>query len=130
MTTTRPRDGAVYRDVVETMLVFARTLRAAGVEAGPDRVQALVAALGELDVLDQSQVYWAGRYTLCSGPDDLERYDAAFAAFFGGERPHRGGRPSQREQTAQIASLDVDQSGAGQDSEPGAPEQHAVASGE
>jgi len=130
VTTTRPRDGAVYRDVVETMLGFARTLRAAGVEAGPDRVQALVAALGELDVLDQSQVYWAGRYTLCSGPDDLERYDAAFAAFFGGERPRRGGRPSQREKTAQIASLDVDQSGAGQDSEPGAPEQHAVASGE
>lgn len=123
-------DTLVGRDVTETMLVFARTLRAAGVEAGPDRVQAMIGALGTLDVLDQSQVYWAGRYTLCSGPDDLDRYDAAFASFFGGERPRAGGRPPQQQRVTQAAPLDVDQSPSGRPDEDSAQEQHAVASGE
>jgi uncharacterized protein with von Willebrand factor type A (vWA) domain len=73
--------------VVETVLGFARTLRHAGVTASPDRVGAMLTAAGHLDVLDPSAVYWAGRLTLCGGPDDLERYDAAFAAYFGGEAP-------------------------------------------
>jgi len=81
------------RDVVDTVLGFARTLRHAGVGASPDRVEAMLAALGSLDVLDPTAVYWAGRLTLCGGPDDLDRYDAAFAAYFAGEVP-RAGRPS------------------------------------
>ena len=75
------------RDVVDTVLGFARTLRHAGVAASPDRVEAMLAALGSLDVLDPTDVYWAGRLTLCGGPDDLGRYDAAFAAWFAGEAP-------------------------------------------
>lgn len=80
------------RDVVDTVLGFARTLRAAGVTASPDRVEAMLAALGSLDVLDPTDVYWAGRLTLCGGPDDLDRYDSAFAAYFAGEAPGPGGR--------------------------------------
>jgi len=118
------------RDVVETMLVFARTLRAAGVEAGPDRVQSMIAGIGALDVLNQSQVYWVGRFTLCSGPDDLDRYDAAFNAFFAGERPRSGARQPQRERQSQVAQLGVDQSGTGQERSEQEPEQHAVASSE
>ena len=83
------------RDVVDTVLGFARTLRAAGVTASPDRVEAMLAALGSLDVLDPTDVYWAGRLTLCGGPDDLDRYDAAFAAYFAGEAP-RARRPLLR----------------------------------
>jgi hypothetical protein len=79
------------RDFVDVVLGFARTLRHAGVPAGPDRVQALLSALGHLDVLDPGQVYWAGRLTLCADPEDLDRYDAAFALYFGG-RQQRGGR--------------------------------------
>ncbi|WP_240619421.1 VWA domain-containing protein [Blastococcus sp. TF02-8] len=75
------------RDVVDTVLAFARTLRHAGVPASPDRVEAMLAAVAHLRVLDATDVYWAGRLTLCGGPDDLDRYDAAFAAFFSGERP-------------------------------------------
>ncbi|MCW2682499.1 MAG: hypothetical protein JWP33_412 [Blastococcus sp.] len=75
------------RDVVDTVLGFARTLRHAGVAASPDRVEAMLAAVAVLDVLDPTAVYWAGRLTLCGGPDDLDRYDAAFAAWFAGERP-------------------------------------------
>lgn len=73
------------RAVDETLVGFARTLRAAGVDATPDRVHAMVRAVDALDVARRADVYWAGRLTLCSGPDDLARYDGAFAAWFSGE---------------------------------------------
>jgi uncharacterized protein with von Willebrand factor type A (vWA) domain len=95
------------RDVVDTVLGFARTLRAAGVAASPDRVEAMLAALGALDVLDPTDVYWAGRLTLCGGPDDLDRYDAAFAAWFAGEVPRpRRPAPQERPQLATTAPLE------------------------
>jgi uncharacterized protein with von Willebrand factor type A (vWA) domain len=75
--------------MVATLVGFARTLRAAGVAAGPDRLQAMVEALAELDAGSRSDTYWAGRLTLCAGPDDLPRYDRAFEAWFGGEEPAR-----------------------------------------
>jgi uncharacterized protein len=62
---------------------FARALRAAGVAAGPERVHAWVDALGHLDGGRSADVYWSGRLTLCSCPDDLPVYDATFAAYFG-----------------------------------------------
>lgn len=68
------------------MLVgFARTLRAAGVEASPERVHQTVRAAARLDPARRRDLYWAGRLTLCSGPDDIDRYDRAFAAYFSGE---------------------------------------------
>jgi len=70
---------------LRALVGFARTLRAAGVEATPDRLHATVSALAQLDVAKPSDVYWAGRLTLCSGPDDVARYDKAFSAWFGGE---------------------------------------------
>ncbi|MFA9431433.1 VWA domain-containing protein [Egicoccus sp. AB-alg2] len=73
---------------------FGRALRAAGVDADPSRVQAFVAALGTLRVDRVRDVYWAGRVTLCAGPDDLERYDRVFDAFFAGVAVT--GRPSTR----------------------------------
>ena len=79
-------------DTVATMVAFGRTVRAAGVGAGPDRVQAMLAALDHLDVLNRADVYWAGRLTLCGGPEDLPRYDRAFAAYFAGERAGPGRR--------------------------------------
>jgi uncharacterized protein len=99
--------GTARRDVVDTVLGFARTLRHAGVAASPDRVEAMLAAVGALDVLDATDVYWAGRLTLCGGPDDLERYDAAFAAFFGGEAPRPARSAAQPErQLATTAPLE------------------------
>jgi len=77
------------RDVTEVLVGFARTLRHAGVEAGPDRVQTMIAAVDALGDLTPGSVYWAGRQTLCAEPDDLAIYDAAFAAYFGGRRPAR-----------------------------------------
>ncbi|MFI0407094.1 VWA domain-containing protein [Actinomadura sp. 3N508] len=80
------------RDVTETMVGFARTLRAAGGAADPERVQSMLAALDHLDVLDPSDVYWAGRLTLCADPDDLARYDRCFAAYFSGATARPGRR--------------------------------------
>jgi len=81
-TATPPPRAA--RDFTELMTAFARTLRHAGVPASPDRLQAALTALSHLDVRDPAQVYWAGRVTLCSDPEDLPRYDSAFSLYFGG----------------------------------------------
>jgi uncharacterized protein with von Willebrand factor type A (vWA) domain len=82
------------RDGVDIVLGFARTLRHAGVPATPDRVQAMLLALSHLDVLDPADTYWAGRLTLCGDPADLERYDAAFAAYFSGRELPVARRPA------------------------------------
>jgi uncharacterized protein with von Willebrand factor type A (vWA) domain len=83
---------------------FARALRQAGVGCGPDRVQAYVAAVEHLDPGNRDELYWAGRLTLCGEPDDLPRYDAAFAAWFGGEEPRGSRRRTPR--ATQLAALD------------------------
>jgi uncharacterized protein with von Willebrand factor type A (vWA) domain len=70
-------------DPLSGLVGFARTLRHAGLAADPQRVQAYAAAVEHLDVSAPLDLYWAGRVTLCSEPDDLVRYDAAFAAWFG-----------------------------------------------
>jgi uncharacterized protein with von Willebrand factor type A (vWA) domain len=111
------------RDVAEIVLGFARTLRHAGVPASPDRVQAMVSALGHLDVLDPAQVFWAGRLTLCADPADLDRYDAAFAAYFGGQLPRSVPRAAALQQVL-VASLDPhspDGADGADDSEEGQP---------
>ncbi|MCZ0998107.1 hypothetical protein O1M63_08015 [Streptomyces mirabilis] len=79
-------------DASAVVVGFARALRAAGVDASPDRVQAFLGALDTLDPGARSDVYWAGRLTLCGSQDDLERYERVFAAYFGG-RP--GGAPAR-----------------------------------
>ena len=69
-------------DATDSVVGLARTLRAAGVDAGPERVHAMVLALDLLDPAVRSDVYWAGRVTLCSRREDLEIYDRAFRAFW------------------------------------------------
>jgi uncharacterized protein with von Willebrand factor type A (vWA) domain len=77
-------NGAIH-DVTPALVGFARTLRAAGVDASPERLHQTVVAVSHLDVARRQDLYWAGRLTLCGSPDDLVRYDRAFAAYFGGE---------------------------------------------
>lgn len=73
-------------DGTDSLVGLARTLRAAGVQASPDRVHAAVEALSLLDASRRDDVYWAGRLALCGTPDEGRRYDAVFAAYFG-DRP-------------------------------------------
>jgi uncharacterized protein with von Willebrand factor type A (vWA) domain len=90
-------------EITATLVGFARTLRAAGVPASPDRVHAMVTAVEHLDVTGRADVYWAGRLTLCSSPEDLDRYDRAFAAYFAGEQPPPRRRVTPVEVTRPVA---------------------------
>ncbi len=85
---------AATADVVTTAVGLGRTLRAAGVVVTTDRLQRFVTSLAALDPTVRDDVYWAGRLTLCADREDLGRYDRAFAAYFGGEAPHRRLRSS------------------------------------
>lgn len=90
-----------------TVVAFARTLRAAGVAVTPHQVHAAVDAVSRIDLLDREQVFWAGRLTLCSQPDDLPRYDAAFAAFYGLEQPYGlVRRPRVHRSVTSVAGID------------------------
>lgn len=69
----------------EILLAFTRALRAAGLVVTHDRAQSFLEAAATLGLEDQRAAYLAGRVTLCGGPDDLERYDQVFTAYFGPE---------------------------------------------
>jgi uncharacterized protein len=81
-------DLAQHPDLAAPAVGFAHTLRAAGVDATPDRVHAFLEALATLSATRPRDVYWAGRLTLCAGPDDLDRYDRVFGAYFSGVAAH------------------------------------------
>lgn len=100
------KDPARENDAVVTIVGFARTLRAAGVPASPDRVQRLVDALPVLDPRRREHVYWAGRLTLCGNHEDLERYDRVFEAYFAGQAPRRRPRPRMTSRRTPL-SLDL-----------------------
>jgi uncharacterized protein len=82
----RAGSDAARFDGVDSIVGLARTLRAAGVPASPDRVHNTIRALEQLHAARRNDVYWAGRLTLCDSPTDIERYDRVFAAYFG-DRP-------------------------------------------
>jgi uncharacterized protein len=85
-------DEVAGGDLTAPAVGFARTLRAAGIDASHARLAAYLTALATLGASDRDAVYWAGRLTLCADPDDLARYDRVFAAFFDGVTATRGGR--------------------------------------
>lgn len=107
---TAPQPPGRTRDVVETLLGFARVLRGAGVDASPDRVEALLLAVRHLDVLVPVDVYWAGRATLTGSLADIETYDSAFSAYFGGDVPRRPNRaPYEQPTPTEMAPMTVEQ---------------------
>ncbi|MCW2794627.1 VWA domain-containing protein [Nocardioides sp.] len=79
----------------EILLGFTRALRASGVRVTPDRSQGFLAAVAMLGLDDQRATYCAGRATLCGGPDDLERYDQVFEAYFNARDGLPRARPAQ-----------------------------------
>jgi uncharacterized protein len=88
----------------ELLAAFAAALRSAGVAVTMDRTQAFLVAAATLGAGEQPGVYWAGRSTLCSNLDDLERYDQVFLAWFGGH----GLTPSKpRESLRRVAQADL-----------------------
>ncbi|MYQ30904.1 hypothetical protein GTW65_07475, partial [Streptomyces sp. SID4956] len=62
-------------DPAALLVGFARRLRAAGAEVSGERMRAFLRATEALRPWARTDVYWAGRLTLCGGPDDVARYD-------------------------------------------------------
>jgi uncharacterized protein len=101
---------------VGVLVGFGRALRAAGLEAGQDRLQAMLRALDHLDVGCRTDVYWAGRLTLCANPEDIQRYDRAFAAYF--TPGHQPPRPPWTDRLVPLPAgpdLGVDETGSAAD---------------
>ncbi|WP_258067287.1 VWA domain-containing protein [Arthrobacter sp. GMC3] len=70
----------------EILLAFAGAVRAAGVKVTADRSRSFVEAVAQLSgsrtALERLDVFWAGRATLCSAPDELVPYQRTFEAWF------------------------------------------------
>src|SRR3712207_8518376 len=52
--------------------------RGAGLRVGTDRLVEFARAIEEMDPSRRDDVYWSGRITLTSRPEDIEIYDRAF----------------------------------------------------
>ena len=83
-----PEGDAQPPPMLDAAVAFGRVLRGAGLRVGTDRVVEFARALEELDASRREDVYWAGRITLVSRPEELEIYDRAFELFWeqGSER--------------------------------------------
>jgi uncharacterized protein len=68
--------------VLERMVGFGRVLREAGLEVGPGRLQDALRGLDVVGLTHREDVYHALRCTLVARHDDLDVFDAAFAAYW------------------------------------------------
>jgi uncharacterized protein with von Willebrand factor type A (vWA) domain len=94
-----PAPAAAAGDaVVRTLVTFGRILREAGIEVGPGRLQDALRGLELVDLGRRDDVYHALRCTLVSRHDDLDAFDAAFAAFW--ERAPRAAAGAGADQDA------------------------------
>jgi uncharacterized protein with von Willebrand factor type A (vWA) domain len=73
--------------MVTSLVAFTHRLSDVGISVDTDRAAGFLSAVRELGTT-ADQVYWAGRLTLLSGPDDFALYDRVFAICYG-----RGGIP-------------------------------------
>ena len=116
-----PESPTADRQADEILLGFTRALRASGVPVTLDRAQGYLEAASLVGADDRRATYWAGRATLCGGPDDLVRYDQVFDAYFnsrdGLPRPRVAVEPPP---TASLSLGEDENDGAG---EPGDVEQ-------
>ena len=96
----------------EFLLAFAAAVRAAGVKVTADRSLSFVQAVGLLDLGRRTDVFWAGRATLCTAPEDLAPYQRAFEAWFAPVHSTAARQPGTAASVRQ-ASLEDDAGAAG-----------------
>jgi uncharacterized protein with von Willebrand factor type A (vWA) domain len=83
------------------LLGFAGALRAAGLPVTSDRARSFLEAVATVGLGDRHATYWAGRATLCTGPEDFAPYDRVFDGWFL-EDP-TDGRPQERHSRPPVA---------------------------
>ncbi len=123
MTGHGPTDGDHVR-ILENLLRFGRTLRAAGLDAGSGRMVDVAGALALIDLGSPDAVYHTCRTLLVNRADQIPIFDRAFHAYFSGRRdarpslhagpPHGGPHDSQSAPgTNQLVGdvLDIDAAG-------------------
>jgi hypothetical protein len=71
--------------VLDAAVAFGRVLRGTGLDVPVGAVATFARALGALGIDRRDRVYWAGRATLVTRPEDVPVYDRAFDAFWLGE---------------------------------------------
>jgi len=69
-------------EALERLIGFGRELRHRGLNVGTGRIVTFCRAAAALGALDREELYWAGRASLISRPEDVEAFDAAFRAWF------------------------------------------------
>jgi len=68
--------------VLERMVGFGRVLRAAGLEVGPGRLQDALRGLDVVGLARRDDVYHTLRATLVARREEMDAFDAAFAAYW------------------------------------------------
>lgn len=68
--------------MVTSLVAFTHQLSGVGISVDTERAAGFLSAVRELGTA-ADRVYWAGRLTLLSGPDDFPLYDRVFAACYG-----------------------------------------------
>jgi hypothetical protein len=75
---------AAEREPERIAVAFARILRGSGLSVPVGSVIDYARALAAVGLVRPAAVYWAGRATLVTRPEDFATYDRAFATFFTG----------------------------------------------
>jgi uncharacterized protein with von Willebrand factor type A (vWA) domain len=116
------------------LVALGRDLREGGLRVGTGRIITFCRAVASLGLVDRDAVYWAGRVTMVARPDDIERYDELFDAWFrslgpaGAAElaielslpvpPEEGGEGPTDDLEAAMASTAASWGAAGEDEEP------------
>ncbi len=122
-----PLSDRAGRDPDEILLAFARAVRSSGVAVTHDRSTTFLTASSLVDASDLGAVYLAGRATLCASPEDLDRYDQIFEAWFAGRDPLPRTQPRGTPRTVH-SNLPMDDSGGGESEEVASDQVEAIAS--
>lgn len=69
-------------DPLQRLIGFGRELRRRGLNVGTGRIVTFCRSAAALGVLDRTDLYWAGRASLISRPEDAPAFDAAFEEWF------------------------------------------------
>jgi uncharacterized protein with von Willebrand factor type A (vWA) domain len=75
--------SAPEADVLGRLIGFGRALRGRGLPVGTGRIVTFCRSAGALGLRTRDDLYWAGRASLISRPEDVETFDATFDDWFG-----------------------------------------------